>query len=307
MVRAARANERTARLPGVRTTGILCALTATCVAASAATAQAPERPRGNFGGGALVAPPKDLFGAGNAVIALRALEGRRLEIEATVRAKCTGGDITADLKIAADGTFSHEGTATQEPAPNEKVTTTYKLAGAFTSANAVEGTISATLRRSVEGRRERCRTGEVGFGARRPGKEIGKRGAARRARYFGITAQRGVGPRRPIVLRISGNGRLVSRGLFGEQVKCSDGTRSIGIEGPSTNLRISRTGRVSDREKYTIDNGATRTYVEDSFKAVIGRKGAKGTFSLSDRTVDKATGNVIQTCESGEVKWTAAP
>jgi hypothetical protein len=39
---------------------------------------------------------------------------------------------------------------------------------------------------------------------------------------------------------------------------------------------------------------------------VIGRKGAKGTFSLSDRTVDKVTGNVIQSCKSGEIKWTAA-
>lgn len=291
----------------MRTTGILCAVTATCVAASAATAQAPDRPRGNFGGGALVAPPKDLFGAGNAVIALRALGERRLEVEATVRAECAGGDITAATKIARDGTFSAEGTATQAPARNEKVTTSYKLDGAFTSANAVEGTISATLRRSVEGRRETCKTGKVAFGARRPGRDLGKRGAVRRARYFGITAQRGVGPRRPIVLRISGDGRRVTRGLFGQQVKCSDGTRSIGVEGPSTNLRISRTGRVSDRERYTIDNGATRTYVEDRFTAVIGRRGAKGTFALSDRTVDKATGNVIQTCRSGEVKWTAAP
>ena len=282
-------------------------MTATFIGASAATAQAPERPRGNFGGGALVAPPKDLFGAGNAVIALRALDKRRLEIEATVRAKCTGGDITARVKIAADGTFEARGTATQEPAPNEKVSTTYKLAGAFTSARAVQGTISATLRRSVEGRRRTCRTGKVGFEARRPGRELGKRGAARRARYYGTTAQRGVGPRRPIVLRVSGDGRRISRALFGEQVRCSDGTRSIGIEGPSTNLTISRTGRVRDRERYTIDSGATRTHVEDTFTAVLGRKGAKGTFSLSDRTIDKATGNVVQSCRSGEVKWTAAP
>lgn len=291
----------------MRTPGILWAITATFVGASAATAQAPERPTGNFGGGALVAPPKDLFGAGNAVIGLRALDDRRLEVEATVRAKCTGGDITASMKIARDGTFSAEGTATQEPARNEKVTTTYELAGAFTSANAVEGTISATLRRSLEGRRETCRTGRVAFGARRPRGELGERGAVRRARYYGTTQQRGVGPRRPIVLRISGDGRLVSRALFGEQVRCSDGTRSIGIEGPSTNLTISRTGRVSDRERYTIDNGDTRTHVEDSFTGVFGRRGAKGTFSLSDRTVDKATGNIIQTCRSGEVKWTAAP
>jgi hypothetical protein len=291
----------------VRAATALCAVTATFAAAAAATAQAPERPRGHFGGGALVAPPKDLFGAGNAVIGLRALEGGRLEIEATVRAKCTGADISASVKVAADGTFSADGTATQEPAPNEKVTATYKLSGTFTSERAVEGMIAATLERSAEGRKQRCRTGSVGFAARRPDGEIGKRGAGGRTRYFGTTAQRGVGPRRPIVVRVSSDGRRISRALFGEHVKCSDGKRSIGIEGPSTNIAIDADGRVEDHEKYTIDNGATRTYVDDHFTAVIGRDGAKGTFSLSDRTVDKASGNIVQTCKSGEVKWTAAP
>ena len=291
----------------MRTPALLCAVTATFVAASAATAQAPESPAGNFGGGALVAAPKDLFGAGNAVIALRALDDRRLEIEATLRAKCAGGDITDDLTIAADGTFSADGTITQEPSQDEKVVTKYKISGAFTSPRAIEGTFAATLERSAAGRTTTCRTGEVAFGARRPDGELGRRGARGRARYFGVTTQRGVGPRRPIVLRISRDGKLVSRALFGEQVKCSDDTRAIGIEAPSTNLSIGENGRVKDREKYTIDNGATRTYVDDSFTAVIGRSGAKGTFSLSDRTVDKASGNVIQTCRSGEVKWTAAP
>jgi hypothetical protein len=291
----------------VRTPGLLCALTATFVGVSSAPAQAPERPSGHYGGGVLVAPPKDLFGAGNAVIGLRALTGRRLQIEATVRGKCTGGDIAADVRVAADGTFSADGTATQEPDRDEKVRTTYKLTGAFTSATAVEGTLSATLVKSAAGERERCRTGKVTFGARRPGTELGKRGAQRSARYYGTTTQRGVGPRRPIVLRVSGDGERISRAMFGEQVKCSDGTRAIGVEAPSTNIAIGDNGRVKDREKYTIDNGATRTYVDDRFTAVVGRTGAKGTFSLSDRTVDKASGNVIQTCRSGQVKWTAAP
>ena len=109
------------------------------------------------------------------------------------------------------------------------------------------------------------------------------------------------------MLRVSSDGRLISRALFGEQVKCSDGTRSIAIDGPSENIRIGADGRVSDREKYTIDNPTTRLHVEDRFSAVIGRDGAKGTFSLSDRTIDKATGNVVRSCESGEVKWSAAP
>lgn len=291
----------------MRTAAILCAVTVTFVAVSPAPAEAPERPSGNLGGGALVAPPKDIFGAGNAVIGMRALADRKLEIEATLRGKCTGGDITTDATIAADGTFSAEGKGTQEPNEGEKVTTAYKISGTFTSASAAEGTLSATLEKSDAGRTARCKTGTVTFSARRPDGRIGKRGAERRARYFGTTAQRGVGPRRPIVLRVSASGKRLSRALFGEQVKCSDSTRSIGIEAPRTNLTIASNGRVKDNEKYTIDNGDTRTFVEDSFTAVLGRSGAKGTFSLSDRTIDKATGNIIQTCESGEIKWTAAP
>ncbi len=291
----------------MRAPGILCAVTATFVAASAAVAEAPEPPSGNFGGGALVASPKDLFGAGNAVIGMRALDERRLEIEATVRAKCTGGDITAEAKIAADGSFKADGTETQAPNPNEKVTTTYTLVGTFTSEKAAEGTVSATLERRAEGKTETCKTGKVAFGARRPGSEIGKRGAAGGARYYGTTSQRGVGPRRPIVLRVSGDGRLISRALFGEQVKCSDGTHSIGVEAPSTNVAIGKGGKVADHEKYTIDNGNTKTYVDDRFNALVGRDGAKGTFSLSDRTIDKASGNIVQSCKSGEVKWSAAP
>ena len=276
--------------------------------AAAATAQAPERPSGNFGGGALVAPPKDLFGPGNAVIALRALPERRLEIEATVRAKCAGGDLLVATKIAPDGSFSAEGSASQTPAPGDKVKTTYKLAGAFTGERAVEGTLSATLVFSSDrAETKTCKTGEIAFSARRPNGELGARDLRPRARYFGVTAQRSTGPRRPIVMRLSADRRRISRALFGEQVKCSDDKRSIGIEAPRTNVAIDSRGRVSDHETDKIDNGATFTYIDDRFTATIGRKGAKGTFSLSDRTVDKLSGNVIQSCSSGTIKWTAAP
>ena len=289
--------------------GVLCAVVVTFASGSAAAvAQAPERPTGNFGGGALVAPPKDLFGPGNAVIALRALPERRLEIEATVRGRCAGGDIQVATKTAADGSFSAEGSKSHTPSRGEKVKTTYTLSGAFTSERAVEGTMSATLVKSSDrAETKTCKTGKIAFSARRPNGTLGDRDVRPRARYFGVTAQRGTGPRRPIVLRLSGDRRRISRALFGEQVKCSDGKRSIGIEAPRTNIVIDSKGRVSDREKDKIDNGATFTYLDDRFTATLGRRGAKGTFSLSDRTVDKLSGNVIQSCSSGTIKWTAAP
>jgi hypothetical protein len=292
----------------VRTPVVLSAVAVLLAGAGAATAQAPARPSGNFGGGALAAPPKNLFGPGNAIIALRALEKRRLEIEATVRAKCAGGDLQVATKVAADGTFAADGASTQEPVPGEKVKTTYKLAGAFTGASTAKDTVSATLVSSAEGQEtQTCKTGEVKWEVRRPDGELGDREARPRAFYYGTTAQRSTGPRRPIVLRLSGDRKRISRAMFGEQVKCDDDTRSIGIEAPRTNVAVDGAGKVTDHETDRIDNGATYTYIDDHFTATLGRTGAKGTFSLSDRTVDKLTGNVLQSCQSGTIKWTAAP
>jgi hypothetical protein len=286
------------------------ALFAACAAVAgltaAAAAQAPA-PTGNFGGGGLVGPPRDHFGAGNAVIAIRALPGRKLEVEATVRGSCGGGDITTDANVAADGSFSAEGTAHTRPAPKEQVTTTYKLAGTFTSASVADGTISATIERRTDGATKRCKSGTVKFGARRPDGVIGKLGAPDDGRYYGTTAQRGAGPRRPIVLRISADGLAISRALFGESVHCSDNTDAAGLEAPRTNAAIDSDGGVDDHERFTIRSGNAIVKVNDNFTARIGATGAKGTFSLSDRTTDKTTGIVIRTCKSGVVKWSAAP
>ena len=114
----------------MRIPAIACLVAAALALGPAAVAQAPAPPAGNFGGGALVAPPKDLRGPGNAVVGLRALPKRRLEIEATVRARCAGGDISAsredrrrrDLQGAA---------AAGRPSrvPGVKVKTTYTIDG----------------------------------------------------------------------------------------------------------------------------------------------------------------------------------
>jgi hypothetical protein len=282
------------------------ALAAAVVLAAAAVAQAPV-PTGNFGGGALVPPPRDHFGAGNAVVGIRALPERKLEIEATIRGACGGGEIAADAKVAADGTFSADGTQRTRPAPKEQITTTFKLTGTFTSATAADGTISATLKRRAGGKTKTCRSGTVKFGVRRPDGVIGKPGAPPDSRYYGTTSQRGVGPRRPIVLRISDDGLVISRALFGESVRCSDDTTASGLEAPRTNAAIDSNGRVDDHERFTIREGTAIVKVNDSFTAQIGDTGARGTFSLSDRTTDKTTGRVLRTCKSGVVKWTAAP
>jgi hypothetical protein len=283
------------------------ALAAAVALTAAAVAQAPA-PTGNFGGGGLVAPPRDHFGAGNAVVALRALPERRLEIEATIRGACGGGEITTDAKVAADGTFAADGTQRTRPSPGEQVTTTFKLAGTFTSASAADGTISATLRHRATGKATKtCRSGVVKYGVRRPDGVVGKAGAPAGARYYGTTSQRGVGPRRPIVLRVSSDGTVISRALFGESVRCSDDTNASGLEAPRTNAAIDSKGRVDDHERFTIKQGTAIVKVDDHFTAVLGDSGAHGTLSLSDKTTDRESGRVLRTCKSGVVKWSAAP
>ncbi|HUR84803.1 MAG TPA: hypothetical protein VMY78_05620 [Solirubrobacteraceae bacterium] len=285
----------------------LCGVTAAVLlTTAAATAQAPA-PEGNFGGGALVAPPRGHFGPGNAVIGLRALPGRKLEIEASIRAKCAGGEIAAATTVAEDGSFSAEGTERTEPERGVSVTTKFKLAGTFSSATAADGTLTATITRRTEGRTSTCKSGSVKFGARRPGGDIGTPGAIPGARYYGTTAQRGVGPRRPIVIRISTDGRVILRALFGESVRCSDDTRATGIEAPRTNAPIDSEGRVKDVEKSKASSGNTLVTFDDRFNGQFGSKGAKGTLSLSDVTLDKTTGRILQSCRSGVVKWSAAP
>ncbi|MGI8731028.1 MAG: hypothetical protein ACR2LK_13780 [Solirubrobacteraceae bacterium] len=290
----------------MRTHAIAIVALAVLALATAAVARAPVKPRGNFGGGALVSPPKDIFGPGNAVVGLRALPKRKLEIAATVRARCAGGDITATAKIAANGRFRANGTATQEPNPALRIRTRYRLSGRFTDRGSAHGTIAASIRRSLRGRTKTCRTGKVRFRVRRATSRIGKAGAPKGARYYGTTSQRSTAARRPIVLRVSGDGRRLRRGLFSESVKCSDGTVSIGVEAPRTNVRIDRRGRVRDRERFEIKEGETLVRVDDRFTANIGSKGARGTFSLSDRTIDRASGRTIRTCRSGKVRWRAS-
>jgi len=277
-----------------------------CALAPPAVAEAPPSPEGNFGGGALVPPPRDIFGAGNAVVSLRALPEGRLEIEATVRARCGGGDIAAAVKVRAGARFASEGTVTQDPDPLTKITTNYTLTGRFTTANSAAGKISATIKRSVEGRVTSCRTGEVDFNVRRPTAGLESAGAPKAARYFGTTAQKGVGPNRPIVLRVSADGTRITRALFAYSVKCSDGKLAIGVEAPRTNISIDSRGRVTDRDRSTETQGETVVHIDDRFTAELGTRGARGTFALSDRTTDRASGRTIQTCRTGTIRWRAA-
>ncbi len=107
-------------------------------------------------------------------------------------------------------------------------------------------------------------------------------------------------------MRVSADGRRVTRSLFAYAVKCSDGRLSIGVEAPRTNVAIDARGRVRDRDRSSQKEGETIVEIDDRFTAELGSKGARGTFALSDRTKDRASGRVIQTCRTGTIRWRAS-
>ena len=89
-------------------------------------------------------------------------------------------------------------------------------------------------------------------------------------------------------------------------MKCSDDRVAIGIEAPRTDVPIDSRGRVNDHERYEFTQGEAVVHVDDRFTAELGTRGARGTFSLSSRAADRASGRTIQTCKSGTIRWRAA-
>jgi hypothetical protein len=69
---------------------------------------------------------------------------------------------------------------------------------------------------------------------------------------------------------------------------------------------VQRRQALDRRERFTLKQGETVTKVDDRFTAELGAKGARGTFSLNDRTTDRASGRTIQTCTSGTIHWRAS-
>lgn len=288
--------------------GAAGALAAVAVAATAAAqAPVPAPVAGNFGGGVVLAPPDDPLGAGNAVIGMRATNGK-LRIEATVRGRCGGGTFPARATLAADGSFVAKGISRRRPEPGIRVRTTYRITGTLTAAGISDGTAKATNEIKVKGKGPvTCKSGTVDYSVRRPIGGLGTPGAAPNARYYGVTSEKRHGARRGIVLRISSDGQLLRRALYGLTLKCGKLKLPDILDTPRRSLPIDAQGRVKDRIVDTFRERRTVTRVVERFSGTIGSNGAQGTLSNNERTRSRKTGKLIETCKSGTIKWTAAP
>lgn len=286
--------------------GVAGAVAALALAATA-LAQAPALPVGNFGGGTVLPPPADPLGAGNAVLGMRAADGK-LKIEATLRGKCGGGTFSAKATLAADGGFRARGTSRRRPEPGVRLKTTYDISGTLTATGVEDGSATASSEIRVRGQKTvRCKSGTVAYQVRRPSGEIGTPGAAPKARYYGITSERRGGPRRGIVMRVSSDGKALTRALYAVTLACGKLELPDIVDTPRRSLAIDDLGRVSDRVRTTFREPKTITRSDERFTATLGSTGAAGTLSITERTTSRMSGKLIETCKTGTIKWTAAP
>jgi hypothetical protein len=280
---------------------------ATLALGATAFAQEPAPPVGNFGGGSVLAPPKDPLGAGNAVIGMRAVASGKLQIEATVRGKCGGGTFPAKATLNADGTFRAKGTNKRSPETGLRVTTKYDITGTLTAAGVTDGVASATTEIRVQGAKtQTCKSGKVAFQVRRATGELGSPGAVAKARYFGNTSEKRHSVKRGFVMRVSKDGSKLTRALYGVTLKCDKRTIPDIVDTPRRSLTIDSAGGVVDNVKSTFKDAKTVTKSDERFAGTLGSTGAKGTLSITERTKNRKTGKLLETCKTGKISWTAA-
>lgn len=274
-------------------------LTATLSMPAMAGAQEPVAVVGNFGGGAVTTPPASPFAAGSMVIGLHAAGGSTIRVSATIVARCASASFSATPTVAADGTFVAVGAVRQR-----NVRMSYELRGTLSATPS--GTATGRLRRTVDGRTRRCSARGVAWQARRPAGGFGVRAAAPPGGLLlGTTRQRQGGARRGIALRVSPDGRWLSRTIYGVTMRCTGDTRSVTFDLPRDGLAILPDGRVSDRESASRRTKTTIVRYVERFAATVGSTGAEGFFSATLTIRWRSSGRRIGRCRSGNVRWMA--
>jgi len=240
------------------------------------------------------------------IISLRATGTDRVQIFAGMIARCEIAAIRTTATLAADGSFSASGVATERPGGGVRLRSTYTVSGIVGAASA-SGTASARAKVRQRGRKtRRCKTGSVRWDARRPTGDVGTPGAALpAARLYGATSQTSRGPRHAVVLRISDDGKRLRRALYSLNLRCGGDTLAV-AEFPDENLSIGADGKVSDVQHRSekVDR-RTRLRTTERFNATIGAAGATGRFSVTARIIDIPSGRTVGRCRSDTVKFTA--
>lgn len=270
-------------------------------ALSLAPCAAAQQTAGEFGGGAAAPATRPALASGNMSIGLRSVDGTTVRIVATMIGRCASGTFTATVPVAADGTFHATGAVDQA-----RTTTRYDLRGVMSQRPS--GTATARFARTTSTRTRRCSALDVVWEARPPAGGFGDPAAIPPGGLlFGVSGQRdGAGTPLGIALRLSADGRTMSRAVYSVRMTCSDAGTSPTFDLPRDNRPIGADGRVSDREAGRVRTEATILKYVERFAATIGAAGAEGMFSVELTVRRRATGKRITRCRSGIVRWTAS-
>lgn len=272
---------------------------AVLLALSLAPAAAAQPPAGDFGGGAVRTTAA--LAAGNMVVGLRSDDGTSVRVVATIVGRCASGTFSATVPVGGDGAFEAVGAVRQA-----RTTMRYALRG--TLAERPSGTASARFERTTSRRTRTCSARDVAWEAHRPPLGIGEPARPPAgALLTGPTAQRDpAGAPLGIALRLSADGRRVSRAIYGVRMRCSKVGTSPTFDLPRADVEILPDGRVSDREAGTVKTDSSILKYVERFGATLGSTGATGYFSVELSVRRRATGKRVTRCRSGEVRWSAA-
>ena len=279
---------------------LLVAAAAVSAALALAPAAAAQQISGEFGGGAVSPSSAPALEAGNLAIGLHSADGASVQVTATVVGRCASGTFVATAPVAADGTFHAAGAVRQA-----RTTTRYELRGVLSERPT--GTLSARFRRETTKRARTCSALDIVWEARRPSAGRGDPLAIPPgALLFGASDQRdGAGTPLGIALRISPDGRSLTRAMYAVRMRCSNAGTSPTFDLPRDDLAIGPDGRVSDREEGTVRTQTSILKYVERFAATIGSEGATGMFSVELSVRRRATGKRVTRCRSGEVRWSA--
>ena len=277
-------------------------LTAACAALpAAASAQGPAG--ATFSGGS-VGTASTFAGSSEAGLAVSA-DGARVTVRGVAVIPCgrrRSSEVhgVASLPVAADGTFSGRlprGAQLSKPRSRTRLTVT----GTVTPSGAT-GTFA--VRDTSPGRRA-C-TGQVAFRAI-PAPQLGTDAAPAPAGavLLGRTSGTRGGPF-AFNLRVSGDGRSVTRSFFGLRRGCRN------LKAPEeTNynriMRIRDDGTFSQTQRFRVrfTDATERNLVRIRGRFVAG--GATGTFRWTAVSRNPKTGRINDRCDSGLIRWSAAP
>jgi hypothetical protein len=278
------------------------AAAALCAGLWLAPQAAAQQATGEFGGGAVSRSSEPPFEAGNMAIGLRtSADGASVQVDATIVGRCASGTFTATAPVAADGSFRATGAVRQA-----RTITRYELRGVL--SNTPAGTLTASFERATNKGNRRCSARDVVWDARRPAAGFGDTTAIPPGGLlFGSSAQRDRdGTPLGVALRLSADGRSLSRAFYGVRSSCSNAGTSPTFDLPHDDLAIGPDGRVSDREEGTVRTQTSILKYVERFAATVGSAGAEGMYSVELSLRRRATGKRVTRCRSGVVRWSAS-